>query len=70
LGSGKKFDALGRFLRFFVEDRRSEGNIAGRCRAVITDEGLGLGETEEAVIVVGGENLDALGLALLGHGRA
>ena len=27
----------------------------------ITNEGVGLGETEEAVIVVGGENLNALG---------
>ena len=27
---------------------------------VITNEGLGLGETEETVIVVGGENLDTL----------
>jgi hypothetical protein len=36
---------------------------------VITNEGLGLGETEETVIVVGREKVDALGLALLRHGR-
>jgi hypothetical protein len=37
---------------------------------LITNDGLGLGETEETVIVVDGETWTRFGLcALLGHGR-
>jgi len=37
-----------------------EAAVLDGVGVVITNEGVGLSETEETVIVVGGENLDAL----------
>ncbi len=37
-----------------------EAAVLDGVGVVITNEGVGLSETEETVVVVGGENLDAL----------
>ncbi len=37
-----------------------EAAVLDGVGVVITNEGVGLSETEETVIIVGGENLDAL----------